>query len=77
VIFDSHGLYIKWEHESKALQSTIHLGAGLFSAYDVSCKTGFGLPLTLLLDTLGVMASGTTAQLHLCYPGPNAELVLE
>lgn len=37
----------------------------------------FGLPLHLLLDTVGVFATLDNAHLEMCYPGPNQELMMQ
>lgn len=68
---------MRWEHESKALQSAVWIGSNLFAVWNVPKKIGFGLPFTLLMDTLNVFASSASCQLDLRYPGPDAELVLE
>ena len=77
VNFSSEGLSVKWEHSSKALQSGIFLGRGLFSLFKVSEETEFCVSLTTLLDVLAVFASEDLGELSLRYPGPNAELMLE
>lgn len=79
VIVNDDGLSIRWEDDSKTLQSSIYLKSELFAAYDAPQEQQvFGLQFSQLVDTLSTFACGSDASsLQLAYPGPDGELQLE
>lgn len=78
VIIGQDGLWLRWEDDSKTLQSSVQLRSELFSTYDCGTeKRVFGVSLAQLVDALSVFASAAKADLHIHYPGPDGELQLE
>lgn len=75
--FEPTGMTVRWEDDSKAVQSGVFLGAGLFREYTTDKKWVLGLPFSLFLDLINLFTSTGSSELILTYPGPNAELVLE
>ncbi|KAK9824366.1 hypothetical protein WJX72_009731 [[Myrmecia] bisecta] len=72
------GVTVRWEDDSKSLQSSVFMRAGLFADYQLPAgRMEFGLTFSLLMDALNVFASGLGAELVLRYPGANSELVCE
>ncbi|KAA6417208.1 MAG: hypothetical protein FRX49_12806 [Trebouxia sp. A1-2] len=74
VLMGPEGLSVRWEIDSKTLQSSIFLRPQMFSEYQ--CSGGvrvFGLQFNHLMDTLQVFAS-SGHELVLKYPNANMQL---
>ncbi|KAG1660041.1 hypothetical protein FOA52_010026 [Chlamydomonas sp. UWO 241] len=76
VKIDSSGLELRWEDESKTLQSLVFLKPEMFGQFSVGSVARFSVQFSQLLDTLNVF-SPIQSSTELCYPGPNGELSLE
>lgn len=77
VLMGPEGLSVRWEIESKTLQSSIFLRPEMFTEY--RCSGGvrvFGLQFNHLMDTLQVFAS-SGHELILKYPNANMQLECE
>lgn len=72
------GIEIRWEDDSKSLQSSIFLNSELFAEFSVPwVRRTFGLHFHLLMDTLNVFASLPGNELSISYPGPGDEILLK
>ncbi|KAK9785180.1 hypothetical protein WJX73_005914 [Symbiochloris irregularis] len=78
VTITKDGMNIRWEDESKSLQSSIFLNSEVFAEFQVPwVRKTFGLHFHTFTDTLTVFASTSTSDLTIRYPGPNEELTFE
>lgn len=78
LIFSPEGMSLKWENESKTMQSGVFLGANLFDSYVLKRHTQFFVHFNTFLNILAVFASSTElSSLTLAYPGPEQQFLLE
>ena len=71
LLLGSDGLSVRWEDDSKALQSSVHLNPNVFS--DFRCQDPrrvVGISLTALMDTMAVFSS-STAELEVSSGAPH------
>ena len=69
LLLGSDGLSVRWEDDSKALQSSVHLNPNVFS--DFRCQDPrrvVGISLTALMDIMAVFSS-STAELEVMSSG--------
>mmetsp|Transcript_6233 Transcript_6233/g.16084 ORF Transcript_6233/g.16084 Transcript_6233/m.16084 type:complete len:302 (-) Transcript_6233:288-1193(-) len=77
LLLGTDGLSLRWEEESKALQSSVYLRPNVFARFECQDpRRVIGLNLGTLMDTLSVFAS-STGHLEMTYPGQNGELLIE